>query len=610
MTLMLQVSQLSTSEAQTKLLRKKEKAFRASDESAYSIVPSRMSSHMSVSTRSRDSVLTIEGQELVYCPLNFEDDLFTARVYKRNYRNPWINSLVKLHWGKKKEERRVPTAKTEASEDGQSLLSSLTGTTTPTIMSLDVSQPWPSNQEISLRDLRPVSPSPPLPGTVPSTFEKNASVDSGLQKGAMDSSIKAMHPAEGQPNIFGAISPAPGHISQRDDESNVAVARPSPALEAQYEMKFLLLAVEEGKLDKVKTLINQGAQVNPHPVINIPPLYFAICKHDVPMTELLVQEGANCEEEWRGTPPIHQACKDEDIKIVRLLLDAGASVNSLDALQQQPLHVVLSSQASSDDTDLLRDLLISRGADVNALTQAGETPLHLTCKYANVGHVRALLACGANPNSTDEDGRTALHILALNVRVPLYHYEDYPATFRLLHEHGAKHEAEDEIGDTPFHLFVKRSFVHAANQLPSHRAFFGLLLGSGATMNDQNRAGDTILHILVTEGFKERFSWTGYRAIIQLLLDSGVNVNVRNRVGDTLLHIPVTQRLKEWSDYIECQAVVQLLLQHGVNVNAQNKVGDTPLHILLTAGLDGRPDWIIDQAVVQSLIKHGAQVNI
>ena len=113
MTLMLQVSQLSTSKAQTKLLDKKEKVLRASDESAYSIVPSRTSSHMSVSTRSRDSVSSIESKELVYYPLSFEDDLFTARVYKRNYRSPWVKTSSKHHRGKRTEAKRFLVAEPE-----------------------------------------------------------------------------------------------------------------------------------------------------------------------------------------------------------------------------------------------------------------------------------------------------------------------------------------------------------------------------------------------------------------------------------------------------------------------------------------------------------------
>lgn len=57
---------------------------RKSDESAYSIVPSRKS----WSIKDRSSQESFESAELTYRQLNMDDDLFTSRVYKRNYRNP------------------------------------------------------------------------------------------------------------------------------------------------------------------------------------------------------------------------------------------------------------------------------------------------------------------------------------------------------------------------------------------------------------------------------------------------------------------------------------------------------------------------------------------
>ena len=250
MTLMLQVSQLSTSKAQTKLLDKKEKALRASDESAYSIVPSEMSSRMSVSVRSRDSISSMESKELVYYPLSFENDLFTARVYKRNYRSPWAHDLFKLHQGKKTEERRVLAA-----ENDSLLSSSSTGIPAPATMSVGFSQFRRSNQERSLPDPRPISTGPALTtetkadptkrsvtilDSIPPASEEGLSIGLGLQNGATD--LNKLYPAEGQPDVLGAIDLASGHIPQIDNEPNVAVASPYLTLEAQY-------------------VINQGAQL-------------------------------------------------------------------------------------------------------------------------------------------------------------------------------------------------------------------------------------------------------------------------------------------------------------------------------------------------------------
>ena len=558
-------------------------------------------------------------------PLSFEDDLFTARVYKRNYRNPWINSLVKLRWGKKTEEGRFPIANPESSGNVQSLLSSSTVTTTPKSLSVDFSRPWPSNRDIPLRDLRPVSPSPALtteknadptdlersviiPGAIPSTLEESPSIGSDLQNGTMEPSIKPMYTAEGQPDMSGANSPAPGRISQIDEESKVAVARPSLAPKAQYEMnRSLLLAVKEGKLDDVKTLIYRRAQVNPHCVDERPPLHLAVCKRDVSMTKLLLQEGANYAQEWCGTLPIHRACQYTHVQILQILLDAGASASALDAQQEQPLHTLLSGQLANV-SDLI-DLLISRGADINARTCADKTPLHLSCEHANVGNIRALLVHVADPNSIYDGGKTTLHILALDVALSTYNYQECSDIFRLLHDHGADVNAEDKIGDTPFHAFARQSFLRLYTPWAAHVDIFKLLLIHGANVNAHDRVGNTPFHILVRVG--KGLACSGeFKVVVRFLLEHGLNVNAQDRAGDTPLHILVATVLRGWFAFTRYEAAIQLLLQHGVNVNVQNKVGDTPLHILLTRALTGWPNRTGYLAVFRSLIRYGAQVNI
>ena len=71
-----------------KLVRESRKQFQKSDESAYSIIPSQMSSQESVpfSLQTMGQRSSRNDEDMTYQPLSFEDDLFTARVYKRNYR--------------------------------------------------------------------------------------------------------------------------------------------------------------------------------------------------------------------------------------------------------------------------------------------------------------------------------------------------------------------------------------------------------------------------------------------------------------------------------------------------------------------------------------------
>ncbi|KAL8889677.1 MAG: hypothetical protein Q9215_003087 [Flavoplaca cf. flavocitrina] len=84
MNLLLNVLRLPEATARKNLLAEGQGVFRKSDESAYSIVPSRAPD----SIRNRFSRLSSMKSEksLAYHELSIDDDLFTARVYKRNYR--------------------------------------------------------------------------------------------------------------------------------------------------------------------------------------------------------------------------------------------------------------------------------------------------------------------------------------------------------------------------------------------------------------------------------------------------------------------------------------------------------------------------------------------
>lgn len=90
MSLLLQVIELPTPKARSKQLQTARNLFFKSDESAYSIVPSRMS----ISSSALDSVFSFESAELIRHRWNFEGDLFGARVYKRIYAKNLIASAL------------------------------------------------------------------------------------------------------------------------------------------------------------------------------------------------------------------------------------------------------------------------------------------------------------------------------------------------------------------------------------------------------------------------------------------------------------------------------------------------------------------------------------
>ena len=93
MSLLLQVLDLPTPIQRIELLRTNEHELRKTDESAYSIIPSRLSSRISLSTY--DSFKTTECADLLHHRLSCENDLFAVRVYKRNYKKFFIRSLFR-----------------------------------------------------------------------------------------------------------------------------------------------------------------------------------------------------------------------------------------------------------------------------------------------------------------------------------------------------------------------------------------------------------------------------------------------------------------------------------------------------------------------------------
>jgi ankyrin repeat protein len=88
-------------------------------------------------------------------------------------------------------------------------------------------------------------------------------------------------------------------------------------------------------------------------------------------------------------------------------------------------------------------VLLDYGVDVNAQSNSGYTPLHSRpFRYFNDPRfVRLLLDHGADPNIRErEDGNTPLHLASQNGRTEIA---------RLLVEHGASVEVQDNLGRTP-----------------------------------------------------------------------------------------------------------------------------------------------------------------
>ncbi|MDR1109048.1 MAG: ankyrin repeat domain-containing protein [Spirochaetaceae bacterium] len=104
-----------------------------------------------------------------------------------------------------------------------------------------------------------------------------------------------------------------------------------------------------------------------------------------------------------GVPLLILAARVGDRNIVRLLLQAGASVN----LQAEDRgSTALIDSAAGKNIDIMR-LLLDAGADVNLKSKDGQSALILAVGLNDEVSVEMLLKAGANPDESDSLGASA-----------------------------------------------------------------------------------------------------------------------------------------------------------------------------------------------------------
>ena len=137
-------------------------------------------------------------------------------------------------------------------------------------------------------------------------------------------------------------------------------------------------AAERGNLEAVRTLLRGGADAN----------------------------GAQAD----GTTALHWAAINDDVRIVEVLLYAGATVKPITRLGgYTPLHLA----SRSGHGDVVRALLIG-GADANGFTNTGVTALHFAAQSNSAESIRTLVEHGAEVDVLDSrSSRTPLMFAAV-----------------------------------------------------------------------------------------------------------------------------------------------------------------------------------------------------
>jgi len=350
----------------------------------------------------------------------------------------------------------------------------------------------------------------------------------------------------------------------------------------------LFEAVRKGDTEQVRKLITPPVDVNAKDKKGQTPLHFAARHGHEQIARLLISGGADvnvnmADESW--TPLLDAASKGHT-KLVKLLLEKGAKVDVGDNYGYTPLYYAL----WSNDEKSVR-MLIAAGADVNSTPSERDpyNPLFYAVWMRDANLVKAFIDAGANVNYKDKDGWTPLHyaISAVGVDVarlfagtdfsiPDLHkaaFEGNLDKVRQLIESGTDVDTRDELGWTASFWALSAG----------HKDVFEYLLNKGANVTAKTNGGLTLLH---------QASKAGSVEIVKQLIAKGADVSVKDKDGKTPLQYAASEGHKE---------VVKLLVAKGADVNVTAKNGKHPLGDAAVAG---------HEDVVKLLIASGADVNL
>jgi ankyrin repeat protein len=192
------------------------------------------------------------------------------------------------------------------------------------------------------------------------------------------------------------------------------------------------------------------------------------------------------------------------------LLAQGADPMATDVESCNILHHIfaVSRHSTPRDISTLTRLAKDYPALVNQADMYGKTPLHLALRHAvlqcDTAPAEALLKVGADPSTVDNEGNSALHMLAFRI----YASESIRSLFTTLLSRGLSINARNNRGETPIFNLNKHIPTHNPRlpepmgpRLTAAEAL-SLFESAGANLFARDNEGQSLLHIAARETFE------------------------------------------------------------------------------------------------------------
>ncbi|XP_051003415.1 protein phosphatase 1 regulatory subunit 12B isoform X3 [Acomys russatus] len=229
---------------------------------------------------------------------------------------------------------------------------------------------------------------------------------------------------------------------------------------------------------------------------------------------------------------------------------------------------VFLAACSSGDTDEVKKLL-ARGADINTVNVDGLTALHQACIDENLDMVKFLVENRANVNQQDNEGWTPLHAAAscgyLNIAE---YFISHGASVGIVNSEG---EVPSDLAEEPAmkDLLLEQVKKQGVDLEQSRKEEEQQMLQdarqwlNSGKIEDvrQARSGATALHVAAAKGYSE---------VLRLLIQAGYELDVQDHDGWTPLHAAAHWGVKE-----ACSILAEALC----DMDIRNKLGQTPFDV-------------------------------
>lgn len=244
------------------------------------------------------------------------------------------------------------------------------------------------------------------------------------------------------------------------------------------------------------------------------------------------------------------AKNDDDLELIKTLIDLGADLNSVDCYGSSPIFYGIINDYGM--ATKVVELLLKSGADPNLLNDDFETPLFSVIWGNQIEKpeelIQILVKGGADPNfSLDET--TLLHRGLPSIETD----EKYMELYKMLFKYGADPNILDDQGKSLLHKICENSDIFSTDILK-------FLIDRGADIN----------HDLLMAIASHQINENSY-LMVETLIQNGININHRDHRGlNALFYFCRCYYEREEGCEIRLK-IIQLLIINGSDIDARDQ---------------------------------------